>query len=119
MILYSVVDRSSFSEAKLILQYLAQNSVTGNYPVMFIGTKRDLSRMRQVQRKEAFAIASKYSCTQFDVSSATDRRVKDCFHALFRQIEIRHLVQQNDDKEPTIVNPPVIVRNGTIRYGTA
>lgn len=119
MILYSIVDRTSFTEAKMVLQYLAQNSIMGNYPVMLVGTKRDLSRMRKVSRKESYFVANKYSCTQFDVSSASDKHVKDSFHALFRQIEIRHLIHTHDDIGRTIVNPPTTQRHGTIRYGTA
>lgn len=87
---------------------------------MLMGTKRDLSRMRQVDRKESFETATRHSCTQFDVSSASNRRVTDSFHALFRQIEIRHLLNQNGDREPpTIVNPPLVIRSGIVRYGTA
>ena len=105
----------------MILHYLSQSSITGLYPVMLIGTKRDLSRMREVDRKESFQTATLHSCTQFDVSSAANRRVVDSFHALFRQIEIRHLLHQNKNETdiPTIANPPVIIRSGTIRYGTA
>lgn len=121
MILYSIVDRTSYTHAKMILQYLAQNSITGYYPVMLIGTKRDLSRMRQVDRKESFQTATQHSCTQFDVSSASNRRVVDSFHALFRQIEIRHLLQGegSDNDVPTYLNPPIVNRSGTVRYGTA
>ena len=120
MILYSVIDRDSYNYAKFILNYLAQNSITGFYPVMLIGTKRDLSRMRQVERKEAFKLATQYSSTQLEVSSASNRRVVDSFHAIFRQIEIRNVLNEDEAVDPpTIVNPPLLSRAGKLRYGTA
>lgn len=88
---------------------------------MFIGTKRDLSRLRRVSRKEACNLGNNYNCTQFEVSSATDKRVKDCFHSLFRQIEVRQILDQTDENDckPAILNPTKIMRNGVVRYGTA
>ena len=120
MILYSIVDRTSYDYAKFVLNYLSENNITGYYPVMLMGTKRDLSRMRQVDRKESFKVATQYNCTTFDVSSASNRRVTESFHAMFRQIEIRNLLNQNGSIDaPTIVNPPVVARSGKFRYGTA
>lgn len=87
---------------------------------MLIGTKRDLSRMRQVERKEAFKLATQYSSTQLEVSSASNRRVVDSFHAIFRQIEIRNVLNEDEAVDPpTIVNPPLLSRAGKLRYGTA
>ncbi|XP_066916587.1 uncharacterized protein [Clytia hemisphaerica] len=120
MILYSIVDRTSYDYAKFVLNYLSENNITGYYPVMLMGTKRDLSRMRQVDRKESFKVATQYNCTPFDVSSASNRRVTESFHAMFRQIEIRNLLNQNEGIDaPTIVNPPIVARSGKLRYGTA
>ena len=87
---------------------------------MLLGTKKDLSRMRQVDRKEAFKLATQYSCTQVEVSSASNRRVVDSFHAMFRQIEIRNILKEEEGVDPpTIVNPPLLARAGKFRYGTA
>lgn len=121
MILYSIVDTASFLKAKVLLEHLNKLKVTGQYPVMLIGTKRELSRLRKVRRQEAYDSANAFNCTHFEVSSAIDRKVKDCFHALFRQIEIRQLLHNDEGKEGlhTILNPPKLLRYGTYRHGTA
>lgn len=121
MILYSVIDEKTYNDARLMLLYLSEAGIVSQYPVMFIGSKRDLSRMRKVNRKDAFNFSNKHNCTQFEVSAATDKRVKDSFHALFRQIEVRQLLAKSEESEckPAILNPPKISRNGTWRFGTA
>ena len=118
MILYSVTDRDSFERAVTILEHLVVTNIISQYPVMFIGTKRDLSHYREVNRKEAFEISEKHNCTQFDVSAACDKNVKDCFHALFRQIEVRKLLGVNKTR-PTLLSPPLISRKGSLRFGSA
>ena len=118
--MYSIVDQTSFMNATMILKQLALEDICSHYPVMLIGTKRDLSRVRTVNRKEAFDTANLYNCTQFDVSAASDKKVKDCFHALFRQIEVRRILHQadSDENKHVILNPPKVIRNGVVRYGT-
>ena len=118
MVLYSVVDRYSFVTAKLILKHLTECLITNNYPVILIGTKRDLARLRKVTREEGYDLANKNNCSYFEVSAAVDKKVKDCFQSAFRQIQVRKLLSTADEEKITILNPPKVMHHGLYRHGS-
>ena len=59
-------------------------------PVVLVATKTDLIQQRRISERETCALANKYNCTTFEVSSAHNKEVKKCFHTTFKQIEARN-----------------------------
>ena len=48
MVVFSLTDRTSLEETKLILDKLWQGGLTGTLPLILVGNKTDLVRSRQV-----------------------------------------------------------------------
>merc|ERR1711915_494177 len=51
MVVYSVIDRGSFSRAKKILEYLSSQPCTTTRARILVGNKLDMERSRQVFRR--------------------------------------------------------------------
>ncbi|XP_012563065.1 uncharacterized protein LOC105847814 [Hydra vulgaris] len=108
MILYSIVDRASFFAAKVLLKHLYDNSITHLYPVLLIGTKRDLSRLRTVSCKEALQVAHCYNCTYTEVSAADNIKVINSFQKLFSEIEKKQIFCEHNNILDSTKEHPVV-----------
>ena len=118
MIIYSIIDKISFHEATLLLNHLQELTITDHIPVVLIATKIDLNRLRKITQKRGLDLANQYNCSQFDVSAAVDDNVQECFHAVFRQIEVRQFLKGNSEDDKTILTPRKFTRSGSFRYPT-
>ena len=115
MILFSIVDRTSFITANILLKHLYDHSITHSYPVLLIGTKRDLSRRRLVTRAEGLHAAHRYNCTYTEVSAADNVKVKNSFQKMFAQIEGKQLFFEHGDPSISIIEPPRALRNCNVQ----
>ena len=113
-----MTDKNSFKEANLLLNHLQECSITDHIPVVLIATKMDLDRLRKIKQKRGLDLANQFNCSQFDVSAANDNNVQECFHAVFRQIEVRQFLKGNDGDDKTILTPRKFKSSGSFRYST-
>ena len=61
-------------------------------PIVLVGSKVDLGDRRSIKKDIAAKIAEKNDCSYFEISSADNIAVHDCFNCLLRKV-----FQYNDD----------------------
>ncbi|XP_053559125.1 GTP-binding protein Rit1 [Bombina bombina] len=86
IICYSITDRRSFHEVREFKQLIYRVRRTGDTPVVLVGNKSDLSRLRQVSKEEGTSLAREFSCPFFETSAAFRYYIDDVFHAIVREI---------------------------------
>ena len=89
IIVYSVTDLSTFRSIvryRNVTEKYNDNCEQCSIPVGLVGTKSDLSHLREVPRCEAKALASIYNWSFMECSSANDDNVQDIFHSIIRNI---------------------------------
>ncbi|XP_077112839.1 GTP-binding protein Rit1 isoform X2 [Ranitomeya variabilis] len=86
IICYSITDRRSFHEVREFKQLIYRVRRTDDTPVVLVGNKSDLSRLRQVSKDEGISLAREFSCPFFETSAAFRYYIDDIFHALVREI---------------------------------
>ncbi|KAG8430265.1 hypothetical protein GDO86_018120 [Hymenochirus boettgeri] len=86
IICYSITDSRSFHEAREFKQLIYRVRRTDNTPVVLVGNKSDLSRLRQVSKEEGVSLSREFNCPFFETSAAFRYYIDDVFHALVREI---------------------------------
>lgn len=80
LILYSVVDRESFVEAKQYKEYIAQIKESEQLPVVLVGNKTDLESKRQVSTEEGKDLANRWNVLFFETSAKFGKNVDKLFY---------------------------------------
>ena len=69
-LLSSIIDSSSFKEAKRLGRFIKDSKTSGEYSIVVVGTKRDLREYRAVSEEEGHMIANELGGTYHEISSA-------------------------------------------------
>lgn len=96
MLLFSITDSSTLKEAERIGQFLKTTKTSGEYSIVVVGTKRDLSEYREVSEDEGSILANELRGTYHEVSSA-DGYVE--IQQLFQDSIKAHLQTRFTDRE--------------------
>lgn len=70
LLLFSITDRSSLKEVERLGQYLKTTMTSGQYSIIVVGTKRDLSEYRKIPEVEGRTLANELGGTYHEISSA-------------------------------------------------
>uniref|UniRef100_A0A8C9RTH1 small monomeric GTPase n=1 Tax=Scleropages formosus TaxID=113540 RepID=A0A8C9RTH1_SCLFO len=88
IVVYNIIDRTSFLNAKNILQQIKEIRVDGckgEVPVGLVGNKQDLCHARQVSEEEGRTLAQEHRCLFQEVSAAEDHQeISGLFTELIR-----------------------------------
>ncbi|XP_065366102.1 putative mediator of RNA polymerase II transcription subunit 26 [Calliphora vicina] len=88
VVVYSVVDRSSFKQAEKILQYLKENEMLLTRGAILVGNKTDLERHREVNRQMARKLAKEIACKFIETSSGLDHNVDELLVGIVAQVKL-------------------------------
>ncbi|XP_042295921.1 GTP-binding protein Rit1 [Sceloporus undulatus] len=83
---YSITDWRSFHEVREFKQLIYRVRRTDETPVVLVGNKSDLGKLRQVSKEEGSALAQEFGCPFFETSAAFRYYIDDVFHTLVREI---------------------------------
>ncbi|XP_055908037.1 ras-related and estrogen-regulated growth inhibitor-like isoform X2 [Eupeodes corollae] len=70
VIVYSICDKPSFSNAQGCLEQLAKLKLPSYYTTLLLGNKRDLDHARKISVNDGHELSLKYSCQFYEVSAA-------------------------------------------------
>ncbi|EDO46259.1 predicted protein, partial [Nematostella vectensis] len=87
LVLYSIVDRSSFDEARWIARYVKDHRNTDSMSMVIVATKKDLDHLRRVDIEEGLGFSNELDCTFYEVSiSEGYNEVQELLHELLKRI---------------------------------
>ncbi|XP_050509688.1 ras-related and estrogen-regulated growth inhibitor-like [Diabrotica virgifera virgifera] len=86
VIVYSIIDKHSFNEAKEILGELVKLKLPSYYASLLLGNKRDLDHSRKICIDDGHELSLKYGCQFYEVSAAEHfAGVSLAFHSLLKE----------------------------------
>lgn len=86
VIVYSVVNRSSFRQAEDIIKYLWRENVTKEKAVILVGNKADLARSRVIPSAEGKALAKSIDAKFIETSSGIQHNVDELLVGILKQV---------------------------------
>lgn len=86
VIVYSVVNRSSFRQAEEIVKYLWRENVTKDKAVILVGNKADLARSRVIPSAEGKALAKSIDAKFIETSSGIQHNVDELLVGILKQV---------------------------------
>ncbi|XP_031638453.1 uncharacterized protein LOC116350696 isoform X1 [Contarinia nasturtii] len=89
VIVYSVVQRSSFRQAEEIVKYLWRENVTKEKSVILVGNKADLARSRVIPTAEGKALAKSIEAKFIETSSGIQHNVDELLVGILKQIRLK------------------------------
>lgn len=96
IILYSIVDRSSFDEARSIAKYIKDHRNIEALSMVIVATKKDLDHLRRVDIEEGIGFSNELECTFYEVSISEGYiEVQELLKELLKRV----LSQKNDRKD--------------------
>ncbi|KXJ19060.1 GTP-binding protein Rit1 isoform X1 [Exaiptasia diaphana] len=108
IILYSIVDRSSFDEAQSIARYIKDHrSNVESMSIVIVATKKDLDHLRRVDIEEGIALSNEVECTFYEVSISEGYNE---VHDLLKELLKRVLMHRTIDKRDTLKIPTLGLR---------
>lgn len=94
VVVYSICDKPSFSEAEDYLEQLTKLKLPSYYTTLLLGNKRDLDHARKVSVNEGHELSLKYSCQFYEVSAAESfAGVSLAFQSLLREAKSIQLLK--------------------------
>lgn len=87
VIVYSVVQRSSFRQAEDIVKYLWRENVTKEKAVILVGNKADLARSRVIPTAEGKALAKSIEAKFIETSSGIQHNVDELLVGILKQVK--------------------------------
>ncbi|XP_014216499.1 uncharacterized protein LOC106645217 [Copidosoma floridanum] len=96
VIVYSVVDRSSFKHAEQTLMYLWNNNYMASRGVILVGNMADLERKREVSTITGRRLATTFNCKFIETSSGIAHHVDELLVGIIAQIKLNP--QRNKDQ---------------------
>lgn len=88
VVVYSVVQRSSFRQAEEIVKYLWRENVTKDKAVILVGNKADLARSRVIGTPEGKALAKSIDAKFIETSSGIQHNVDELLVGILKQASI-------------------------------
>jgi len=89
MVVYSIIDKESFTKAEDTLQYLATQTCKDRRARILVGNKADLERSRQVSAKEGKDLASSFDAKFIETSAGLKHNVDELLVGVLKQILLR------------------------------
>lgn len=86
VIVYSVVNRSTFRQAEEIVKYLWRENVTKEKSVILVGNKADLARSRVIPSAEGKALAKSIDAKFIETSSGIQHNVDELLVGILKQV---------------------------------
>jgi small GTP-binding protein len=86
LVMFSVTNRSSFEEAKLIRQQIIRLFDEKYCPMVLLGNKIDLADQREVTESEAQQLAREWGCPYFETSAKSRINIEEAIFELVRLI---------------------------------
>lgn len=86
VIVYSVVQRSTFRQAEEIVKYLWRENVTKEKAVILVGNKADLARSRVIPIAEGKALAKSIDAKFIETSSGIQHHVDELLVGILKQV---------------------------------
>lgn len=86
VIVYSVVQRSSFRQAEEIVKYLWRENVTKEKAVILVGNKADLARSRVITTSEGKTLAKSIEAKFIETSSGIQHNVDELLVGILKQV---------------------------------
>lgn len=91
VVVYSVVQRSSFRQAEEIVNYLWRENITKDKAVILVGNKADLARSRLIPTAEGKALAKSRDAKFIETSSGIQHNVDELLVGILKQVGIQSL----------------------------
>ncbi|XP_037715956.1 uncharacterized protein LOC119550989 isoform X2 [Drosophila subpulchrella] len=89
VVVFSVVDRSSFRVAEEIINYLWQENYTKDKAVILVGNKADLARARLITSQEGKALAASRDAKFIETSSGIQHNVDELLVGILKQMRLK------------------------------
>ena len=89
MVVYSIIDKESYTRAEEILHYLATQSCSDRRARILVGNKVDLERSRQVTGEEGKELARSYDAKFIETSAGLQHNVDELLVGVLKQILLR------------------------------
>lgn len=86
IIVFSVVQRSSFHVAEEILNYLWRENVTKDKAVILVGNKADLARSRVISTNDGKQLAASRDAKFIETSSGIQHNVDELLVGVLKQV---------------------------------
>lgn len=86
VIVYSVVQRSSFRQAEEMVKYLWRENITKEKAVILVGNKADLARSRVITTAEGKALAKSIEAKFIETSSGIQHNVDELLVGILKQV---------------------------------
>lgn len=86
VVVYSVVQRSSFRQAEEIVNYLWRENITRDKAVILVGNKADLARSRLIPTAEGKALAKSRDAKFIETSSGIQHNVDELLVGILKQV---------------------------------
>lgn len=101
---YSINDKTSFTQLRVRLQTLRRLRNTDNIPLVIVANKLDLYNEREVSTVEGIALSREFDCPFYEASAANRINVEDTFNALIREIRSKEEIDNglNNPKNPKL-----------------
>lgn len=85
VVVYSVVQRSSFRQAEEIVKYLWRENITKEKAVILVGNKADLARSRVISAAEGKVLAKSIDAKFIETSSGIQHNVDELLVGILKQ----------------------------------
>ncbi|XP_013775476.1 GTP-binding protein Rit1-like [Limulus polyphemus] len=102
VVVYSVADRSSFRYAKCFLSKLLESV---SKPIILVGNKTDLVRLRSVTTNEGRKLAQHYGCKFIETSACINYHVDELLVGVLSQIRLTHQRKHQNQKKRNSICP--------------
>ncbi|OHS96396.1 small GTP-binding protein [Tritrichomonas foetus] len=108
IIVYSIVDESSFTEIDYWTNSLKENT-EGNVTIFLVGNKADLQEIRMILEESGQNKAESLKAMFFETSAVTGNGIDDLFMVCAKKcLEIRNKMQESADSPSVRRNPPTV-----------
>ncbi|XP_036225012.1 uncharacterized protein Rgk2 isoform X3 [Bactrocera oleae] len=89
VVVFSVVEKSSFRVAKEIIKYLWQENYIKYKSVILVGNKADLARARVISTQEGKALAASHDAKFIETSSGIQHNVDELLVGILKQMRLK------------------------------
>ncbi|XP_054740303.1 uncharacterized protein LOC129245894 isoform X1 [Anastrepha obliqua] len=89
VVVFSVVEKSSFRVAEEIIKYLWQENYIKDKAVILVGNKADLARARMIASQEGKALAAAHDAKFIETSSGIQHNVDELLVGILKQMRLK------------------------------
>lgn len=98
IIVYSVVDRSSFYNIQSIYDDITRISESESKPIILVANKTDLTQQRAVSTQEGYSIAQQLNIGFIELTAKSKTKIEELFHLVAELSLIHRHVSQHESK---------------------